>query len=67
MLQPAPSDSEGEELTLIEIAELLNARSKTQKLKLTAGGVSNLGKLMKKYGFTCKRTNRGMLYRVTFI
>ena len=67
MLQPAPSDSEGEELTLIEIAELLNARSKTLKLKLTAGVVSNLGKLMQKYKFTYRRTNRGKLYRVIHI
>ena len=67
MLQPAPSDSEGKELTLIEIAELLNARSKTLKLKLTAGVVSNLGKLMQKYKFTYRRTNRGKLYRVIHI
>lgn len=66
MTRKARNEREGEEETLMEIAEQLNKRSRILKLKLTTGNISYLGRLMRKYGFTSRRTNRGMLYRIVW-
>lgn len=67
MTRKARNEREGEEETLMEIAEQLNKRSRILKLKLTTGNISYLGRLMRKYGFTSRRTNRGMLYRIVWL
>ena len=67
MTRRARNEREGEEETLMEIAEQLNKRSRILKLKLTTGNISYLGRLMRKYGFTSRRTNRGMLYRIVWL
>lgn len=67
MTRRARNEREGEEETLMEIAEQLNKRSRILKLKLTTGNISYLGRLMRKYGFTSRCTNRGMLYRIVWL